>query len=144
MSTAVHQVQQQKCAEEDQEKSKADRKGQKTVLNFSSRRLSDDDFILLGKGLSFCPKTKCHDKIKLAEEHFEYIGRLRLKEFVFESDKNKDTPEKEDNYSDLQFFNKKKKSSVTPPSDREVYLDFYIDPNVWIVIVLISVITMIN
>ena len=31
-------------------------RGKKTVLNLSSRRLSDDDFILLGKGLSFCSK----------------------------------------------------------------------------------------
>ena len=43
----------------------------KTVLNLSGRRLSDDDFILMGKWLSFCPKTRSHDKIKLAEELFE-------------------------------------------------------------------------
>ena len=42
-------------------------RGKKTVLNLSSRHLSDYDFILLGKGLSFCPRSKGHDKIKLAE-----------------------------------------------------------------------------
>ena len=98
----------------------------KTVLNLSSRRLSDDYFILLGKGLSFCPKTKCHDKIKLAEELFKYTCRLHLKEFFFESDQNKDTPEKEDTYSGLPFFNKKQ-SSFMPPSGRDIYLDFYIE-----------------
>ena len=76
--------------------------------------------------MSFCPKTKCHDKIKLAEELFKYTRRLRLKEFFFESDQNKDTPEKEDTYSELPFFNKKQ-SSFTPPSGRDVYLDFYIE-----------------
>ena len=98
--------------EEDKEKSKADRKGlkKKTVLNLSSLRLSDDDFILLGKGLSFCPKTKCHDKIKVAEELFKYTCRLCLK-FFFESDQNKDTPEKEDTYSELPFFNKNSRHS---------------------------------
>ena len=68
---------------------KRPRKGQnrwqeakKTVLNLSSRRLTDDDLILLGKGLSFCPKSKGHDKIKLAEELFKYTRRIRLKEFI--------------------------------------------------------------
>ena len=86
----------------------------------SDRRLSDDDFILLGKGLSFCPKTKSHDKIKLAEELFKYTRRMRLKEFFFEPDRNKD------NYSQLPFFNKKH-LSFTPPNGRDVYLDFYIE-----------------
>ena len=97
-------------------------RGKKTVLNLSDRRLSDDDFILLGKGLSFCPKTKRHDKIKLAEELFKYTRRMRLKEFFFffEPDKNKD------NYSQLPFFNRKQ-SSFTPPNGRDVYLDFYIE-----------------
>ena len=95
-------------------------RGKKTVLNLSDRRLSDDDFILLGKGLSFCPKTKSHDKIKLAEELFKYTRRMRLKEFFFEPDKNKN------NYSQLPFFNRKQ-SSFTPPNGRDVYLDIYIE-----------------
>ena len=58
-------------------------RGKKMVLNLSDRSLSDDGFILFGKGLSFCPKTKSHDKIKLAEELFKYTGLMRLKEFFF-------------------------------------------------------------
>ena len=46
------------------------------------------------KGLSFCPKIKSHDKIKLAEELFKYTRWMRLKEFFFEPDKNKDISEK--------------------------------------------------
>ena len=93
-------------------------RGKKTVLNLSDRRLSDDDFILLGKGLSFCPETKSHDKIKLAEELIKYTWRMRLKEFFFEPDKNKD------NYSQLP---NRKQLSFTPPNGRDVYLDFYIE-----------------
>ena len=70
-------------------------------------------------------KKKCHDNIKLAEELFKYTRRLRLKEFFFESDQNKDTPEKEDTYSELPFLNKIQ-SSFTLPSGRDVYWDFYI------------------
>ena len=43
---------------------------------------------------------------------------MRLKEFFFEPDKNKD------NYSQLPFFNRKQ-SSFTPPNGRDVYFDFY-------------------
>ena len=95
---------------------KANRKGQT-----SDRQLSDDDYILLGKGLSFCPKTKSHDKIKLAEERFKYSRRMRLKEYFFESETSKSISENEDNFS---FFNKRE-SSFLPPSGRDVYLDFY-------------------
>ena len=65
-------------------------------------------------------QNKWHDNIKLAEELFKYTRRLRLKEFFFESDQNK-----EDTYSELPFLNKIQ-SSFMPPSGRDVYLDFYI------------------
>jgi hypothetical protein len=39
------------------------KRGKETVL-----KLTQTDYILLGKGLKFCPKPKSHDKIKLAEE----------------------------------------------------------------------------
>ena len=51
---------------------------------------------------------------------------MRLKEFFFEFEKNKDISENEDNYSKLTFFNKNQ-SSFTPPNDRDVYLVFYIE-----------------
>ena len=76
--------------------------------------------------MSFCPKTKGHDKSKLAEELFKYTRRLRLKEFFYEPDQNEDNSKKKDNFSEFPFFNKKK-SLFTPPSGRDVYLDFYIE-----------------
>ena len=69
---------------------------------------------LMGKGLSFCPKTKSHDKIKLTEELLKYTRRMYQIEFFFEPDKNKD------NYSQLLFFNRRQ-SSFTPPNGRDVY-----------------------
>ena len=51
---------------------------------------------------------------------------MRLKEYFFESETSKNISENEDNFSQLPFFNKKK-SSFTPPSGRDVYLDFYIE-----------------
>ena len=101
-------------------------RGKKTVLNLFSRRLCDDDFILLGKGLSFCPRSKGHDKIKLAEELFKYTSRIRLKEFFAEDDLSNNTQKEQDSFSELPFINRKQ-SSFTPPSGRDVYLDFYIE-----------------
>ena len=52
----------QNCVEKDKGQNRS-QEAKKTVLNLSSRRLSDDDFILLGNGLSFCPRSKGHDNI---------------------------------------------------------------------------------
>ena len=46
-------------------------RGKKTLLNLSGWRLSDDNFVLLEKGLCFGPKGKCHDYFKLTEEFFK-------------------------------------------------------------------------
>ena len=105
-------MQKQKC----EKRAKQIARGKKTVLNLSSRRLSDDDFILLGKGLSFCPRSKGHDKIKPAEELFKYTRRIRLN----------NTQKEQDSFSELSFFNIKQ-SSFTFPSGCDVYLDFYIE-----------------
>ena len=71
----------------------------------------------MGTGLSFCPKTRSHDKIELAEELFKYT--LFLKTYSFSLTKIKTT-------SQLLFFNRRQSSS-TPPNGRDVYLDFYIE-----------------
>jgi hypothetical protein len=94
------------------------------VLNLSSRKLTDIEFRLLGKGLSFCPKLKSHDKIKIAEDIFRFSRRLRLKEFFFEN--LDDNNSQSDYFKDMPFFNKKQ-SIFTPKSGRDHYLDFYIE-----------------
>ena len=85
--------------------------------------------ILLGKGLTFCPKTASHDKIILAEDIFKFSRRVRLKEYFADiCEDNEDATEvgkqDRDTYKDLPFFNKKQ-STFTPPAGRDVYLDFY-------------------
>ena len=74
--------------------------GKQTVKNLSNSKLSDNDYILLGKGLKFCPKPKSHNKIKLAQETFNYTRRLRLQEYFYENNSEKDESMQEsDNYS---------------------------------------------
>ena len=51
---------------------------------------------------------------------------MRLKRVFFDPDINKNISENEDNFFHLPFFNKKQ-SSFTPPSGRDVYIDFYIE-----------------
>ena len=94
--------------EEEKGKETKIQSGKQTVKNLSNRKLSDNDYILLDKGLKFCPKPKSHDKIKLAQETFNYTRRLRLKEYFYENNSEKDESIQEsDNYTQLPFFNKK-------------------------------------
>jgi hypothetical protein len=72
---------------------------------------------LLGKGLIFCPKTKSHDKIKLAKDVFKFTWRLRLKEFFADKETDDDT------YKDVPLFNKKQ-SSFIPKAGQDVHSDF--------------------
>jgi hypothetical protein len=78
-----------------------------SLINLSKRRLSDTDYILLGKGLSFVPKLKSHDKVKLAEEVFRFSRRLRLKEYFYE-----ETVTNEQKFNDKPFFNKKQSTFI--------------------------------
>jgi hypothetical protein len=100
-------------------------------LNLSAIELSDEDYILLGKGLKFCPKTKSHDKLKLAEEAFKFSRRLRLKEYfnnvLGEEETSEETyVEPNQQYNIPPFFNKKE-SHFTPSAGRDLYLDLYIE-----------------
>ena len=77
----------------------------------------------------FCPKTKSHDKIRLAEDTFKFTRRLRLKEYFASKLTDENPEDSEDNtaetHHDLPFFNKTQ-SSFTPYAGRDSYLDFYI------------------
>jgi hypothetical protein len=100
------------------------------VLNLSSRPISENELIVLGKGLGFCPRYNSHDKVRLAEEVFHFSRRLRLKEYFNDLLKN-DINESDDNnqkeeYQNLPFYNKTS-STFTPPSGRDIYLDFYFE-----------------
>ena len=96
------------------------------MLNLSSIKLTDDDYILLSKGLKFCPKIKSHDRLKIAEDIFKFSRRVRLKEYFSEKVENIQCNEENDELYDLPCFNKKE-SAFTPPAGRDIYLDLYID-----------------
>ena len=67
---------------------------------FSNRQSSDSD----GKGLTFCSKPKSHDKIKLAQERFNYTSRLKLKEYFYENITKKEGEPDSDEYKQMPFF----------------------------------------
>ena len=96
------------------------------MLNLSSIKLTDDDYILLSKGLKFCQKIKSHDRLKIAEDIFKFSRRVRLKEYFSEKVENIQCNEENDELYDLPCFNKKE-SAFTPPAGRDIYLDLYID-----------------
>ena len=100
-------------------------RGKETVVNLSSRPLTDDEFRLLGKGLKFCPKPKPHDAIKLAEETFKSSRRIRLKEF-FAPDSEDDESNNSDTEEEKIPKVKKEQSSFIPPAGRDSSLDFYL------------------
>ena len=76
--------------------------------------------------MKFCPKPKSHDKIKLAEETFNYTRRLRLKEYFYENITKKEEDSESNMYKQMPFFNKKI-STFIPPRGIDTYLDFYIE-----------------
>ena len=88
------------------------------MLNLSSFKLTDEDYILLSKGLQFCPKIKSHDRLKIAEDIFKFRGRVRLKEYFSEKIENIQCNKENDELYGLPFFNKKE-SSFTPPAGRD-------------------------
>ena len=91
-------------------------RGKETVLNLSRKKLTDNDYILLGKGLKFCPKPKSHDQVKLAEEIFNFSRRLKLKEFFYDKSSSNSNCESDSfNSKNMVYFNKNK-SSFTPLS----------------------------
>ena len=95
-------------------------------MNLSSVKLTDDDFTLLGKGLKFCPKSKSHDKLKIAEDTFKFSRRLRLKEYFSEKIENSQCNEENEEFNNPPFFNKKD-STFIPHAGRDLYLDLYIE-----------------
>ena len=57
------------------------RDGLQVVVNLSSRVLTPAEMSLLSKGLSFCPTQKEVDIFALKREMFDFVRRLRLKEY---------------------------------------------------------------
>ena len=70
------------------------------VVNLSNRTLSKSELSLLDMGLSFSPSRKTLDKLKVCEDTFKFIRRLKLAEYfkdnerlVEQSEDDRDVPD---------------------------------------------------
>lgn len=61
--TDVLSVQQTETDGKQKRRKKQISKGIETVLNSLSQKLTDNNYLLLSKGLLVCPKTRSHDKM---------------------------------------------------------------------------------
>ena len=88
-----------------------------TVINLSNVQMTDDEILLLSRGLTFCPTPRYIDWAQVKADITDFSRRLRLKEYFYNEDRT---------------FNLKPnpfhlKSTWCPPSDREPLLNIYID-----------------
>ena len=60
--------------------------GLNTVVNLSSRELTEGEVALLSKGLKFCPTPSDLDRYNLRKDINDFIRRIRLKEYFFQGD----------------------------------------------------------
>ena len=76
-------------------------KGQSVVVNLSDGTLNEAEISLLFKGLSVCPTPEKVDVLFLRKDIFEYVRRIRLKEYFYSDD------EVSGDFSDTPSFRKK-------------------------------------
>ncbi|KAJ8040149.1 hypothetical protein HOLleu_14366 [Holothuria leucospilota] len=88
-----------------------------SVFNLSSKRLSVSHLKLLSKGLKFAPVPPHVDRLAFRESSECFARSLRLAKFFHGS--ASDTEDK-----DIRF---RKKSSWTPPTNRDKHFDAFID-----------------
>ena len=104
-------------------------RGKETIVNLSSRSVTDDEFSLLGKWLKFYPKPKPRDVIKLAEGSFKFSRRIRLKVLFAPEQEDEEISDLNSETEVISSVKKKKKeqSSFVPPAGRDSSLNFYIE-----------------
>ena len=81
-----------------------------SVINLSQTPLSNDELLVLARGLTFCPTPKSINWAELSADINDFTQRMRLKEY-FHYHNNSTQP-----YEHNPFHNK---SSWTPPTDRD-------------------------
>ena len=86
------------------------------VVNISSCVLSKDELTVLSRGLNFCPATGHCDEFQLLTDLDNFARNLRLREFFHDRAATGD--------SSLALPSSKR---WTPPSQRDKYLDLYIE-----------------
>ena len=88
-----------------------------TVINLSNVQLTEDETLLLSRGLTFCPTPRHIDWTQVKADINDFSRRLRLKEYFFDPQNNRD-------FNPNPF---RLKSTWCPPPNREPVLDIYID-----------------
>ena len=89
-----------------------------SVINLSQTPLSNDELLVLARGLTFCPTPKRINLAELSADINDFTRRMRLKEYFHNH--NSSTQPNEHNL----FHNK---SSWAPPTDRDPALNTYVD-----------------
>ena len=89
-----------------------------SVINLSQTPLSNDELLVLARGLTFCPTPKRINLAELSADINDFTRRMRLKEY-FHDHKDSTQPNEHN-----PFHNK---SSWTPPTDRDPALHTYVD-----------------
>ena len=87
-----------------------------TVINLSNVDLTEDEVLLLSRGLTFCPTPRHIDWAQIKADINDFSRRLRIKEFFYDN-----------NNCDLEPNPFRLKSTWCPPANREPVLDVYID-----------------
>ena len=94
------------------------RDGFQVVVNLSSRELTQAEISVLSKGLSFCPTPRGIDIFALRKDMFDYVRRLRLKEYYCGDE------EVDGDFSETPGF--RKRSTWCPERNRDVVLETYV------------------
>ena len=94
------------------------RDGLQVVVNLSSRVLTPAEISLLSKGLSFCPTPKEVDIFALKKDMFDFVRRLRLKEYFCGKESI------DGDFSDQPAF--RKRSTWCPERNRDAILETYV------------------
>ena len=91
--------------------------GLNTVVNLSSRELTEGEVALLSKGLKFCPTPSDLDRYNLRKDINDFIRRIRLKEYFFQGDNVGG------DFSDFPAF--RNRSTWGPDRGREIAIEAY-------------------
>ena len=94
------------------------RDGLQVVVHLSSRVLTPAEMSLLSKGLSFCPTPKEVDMFALKKDMFDFVRRLRLKEYYC-GDESVDG-----DFSDQPVF--RKRSTWCPERNMDAIFETYV------------------
>ncbi|XP_071144979.1 uncharacterized protein [Mytilus edulis] len=96
-----------------------------TVVNLSSKQLTEDETSLLSRGLNFCPVPGPVNDTKLSEELDYFARSLRIKEHF--ASKEDDSTTSDSDSDDSNEYRFRKKSNWVPKPSKNTTLESFID-----------------